>query len=360
MGEAKRRLTNIRVKELSIVDEGANNRRFIVVKNKGNGMGAKKINPFKNDNDDNVVQKMSEKIKKGLIDQSNLSIERIKKAIEEVEKVETSDDAGDDVPEDVIKSFENVLEALPSIEGDDEPAEDFGLAKVADEIKKAGKKVSSGRLKKISEAATILTKLLEELGVNIGGSEDAATSKSNSHDNGGGDMTTQKKAERSPEVALTLAEADVIKARDALTEAEESADEAALKKAKDGLVEAEAELKKAKEVKAEADKKAEIEKAAKEKEEADAKLRKAKGEPDVPESFKETFAAIQKGQETINAELKKSREENAELRKKLEEVSKTAVPSNSQDTDGADAAGSGDGDTQVDKAKDPKFWAGVF
>jgi DNA repair exonuclease SbcCD ATPase subunit len=354
MAKAKRRLTNIRTREVSLVDEAANNRRFIVVKRKGGPDMPGKKNADLLKDDDSKVLKLSAEVKETLTSRGNEAIEKIQAVLKKIEEVEVSKDAGDEVPGELIEEFEDVLKALPQFDnGDVEPDEDFGIEKAAEEIKKAGKKISSERLKKISEAASILSSLLKELGA--GGS--AASNQS--HEGGQGMATNdQETKKRSPDVAFKLAEAEVLKAREALTEAEESADEEAIKKAKEEFDKADAEFKKAKEVNDEALKTAEIEKAKKEADDAAEKLRKAKGETDEPKGENaEVLKQIVAGQEKINEELKETRKENAELKKQLEGVSKVTQPSNGADTDDDPE---NKGDEEVDKAKDPKFWAGVI
>jgi hypothetical protein len=361
MAKAKRRLTNIRVKEVSLVDEAANLRRFIVVKRKGGPeMAGKKNADLLKPDGDATVLKLSAEVKETLKTQGTEAVEKIQEALKKVEEIEVSKEAGDEVPGELIEEFDAIAKILPQFAGDegDEPDEDFGLAKAAEEIKKAGKKISSDRLKKISDAASILSKLLEELGE--GGS---AASNANSHGGGKG-MATEKTEEtkkRSPDVAFKLAEAEVIKTREALTEAEESANKEAITKAKEAFDKADAEFKVAKEAADKATSEAEVAKAQEEADAAAEKLRKAKGEdkePDGPNA--EVLKSIVEGQKKINEELKASREENAELKKQLAEVSKVSQPSNGADTDGDATGGEGGNDQEVDKAKDPDFWAGVI
>lgn len=361
MAKATRRLTNIRVKEVSLVDEGANNRRFIVVKRKGGSDMPGKKNAELLKNDDAKILKLSAEVKETLTARGNEAIEKIQTTLKKVEEIKVSKDAGEEVPGELIEEFEAIAKALPQFSDDDDDGdiEDFGIEKTVEEIKKAGKKISAERLKKITDAASILSSLLEELGGNTGG---PAASNNNSHGGGTG-MATEKDQEtkkRSPDVAFKLAEAEVIKAREALTTAEESADAEVIKKAKEEFDKAEGEFKKAKEANDEAQKTEEVKKAQEDADAATKKLREAKGETDEPTGENATvLKSIVEGQQKINDELKKTREENKDLKEKLEKVSKVSQPSNGADTDGDDTADANK-DEDVDKAKDPDFWAGVI
>lgn len=368
MAQAKRRLTNIRVKEVSLVDEAANLRRFIVVKRKGGqGMGKKNAELLKDDNTD--VLKVSAEVKETLVNRGNEVIEKMKTLLENVDKIEIAKDGGDEVPGAIIEQFEEVVKAMPQFNSDDEEPEDFGLAKAAEEIKKAGKKISANRLEKIKDAFSILSGLLEEFQGDSGG---AATTKGTTEPTtghgGGNNMTTGSKdtetVKRSPGIAFTLAEAEVIKAREALEQAEESADATGIAKARESLTKAEADLKVAKESKAEADKAAEVEKAKEEADKANAALAKAKGESDEPKGENaDVLKQILEGQKAAQEKLDSVIVENADLKKKLDEVSKTTQPSNSATDDGGDDAETAKkkGAESIEKGKaGSEFWGTFF
>lgn len=357
MAKAKRRLTNIRTKEVSLVDEAANLRRFIVVKRKGVPMGKKNAELLKDD--DSTVLKISADVKETLTSQGNQVIEKMKEALEKVETIEVCKDAKDDVPGEVIDQFDEVLKSMPKF--DEEEIEDFGISKSAEEIKKAGKKISSSRLQKISAAFTILSGLLEELGHK---ENDSSTTKNHSNDDshGGGNSMTKPNEEtkkRSPEISFTLAEAEVIKTREALEVAEEAADAAGITKAKEEVSKANDAFSVAKSAKEEAEKTSEVEKAQKIADEAAANLKKAKGEPVEPKNENaDILKQILEGQKATQEKLELVTSENAELKKQLEEVSKSAQPSNS--TDG-DAGGQNTSDEKTEKSKIGKaFWGGHF
>ncbi len=318
--------------------------------------------------DDSEVLKISAEVKLALVNRGNEVIAKISSALEAVEKVEISKDGGDDVPESIIEQFESVAKALPQFKSDDEESDDFGIAKVAEEIKKAGKKISANRLEKIKDAFSILSGLLEEFQGDSGGSptQKKTPEPTTGHD-GGNNMTTGNKdtetVKRTPGVAFTLAEAEVIKAREAMEVAEAAADATAIAKAQEALTKAEADLKVAKESKSEADKAAEVEKAKEEADKANAALAKAKGETGEPKGENaEVLKQILAGQQAAQEKLDSVTAENAELRKKLEEVSKTSQPSNSSTDDGGD-----DDETKkkaaetIEKGKAGKeFWGGYF
>ncbi len=364
MAHAKRRLTNIRVKEVSLVDEAANLRRFIVVKRKGgDGMGKKNAELLNGENTE--VQKLSADVKETLVNRGNEVITKMKSILEDVDKIEVTKDAKDEVPGSLIEKFEEIAKALPQFMSDDE---DFGIVKAVEEIKKAGKKISANRLEKIKDAFSILSGLLEEFqGDNSGGS---ATQKNTSntttgHD-GGNNMAASKDTEtvkRSPEVAFTIAEADVIKAREALEVAEGSADAPAITKAKESITKAEGDLKVAKEAKDEAEKAAEIAKAKEDAEKANAALAKAKGEDKPSGDNAEILKQILEGQKVAKEKLDSVTAENAELKKKLEEVSKTTKPSNSSTDDGGDDAETekNKSSEKIEKGKAGRdFWGRTF
>jgi len=363
MGKATRRLSNIRTREVSLVDEGANLRRYIFIKNKG-GTDMGKKNAELLNVDPVEVSKLSADVKSTLINRGNEVIEKMKTFLEDVNAFDVSEDAKDSVPSALIEKFEVVVKAMPQFSGDDEEIEDFGLSKIASEIEKAGKKISSSRMNKISEAFNILSGLLDELGHK--GSGSTSTSKSatsnieNSHGGGSGMTNDVKTDKRSPEVLVKLAEAELIKANEALEEADNQADAAAIAKAKEVKVKAEEEFKKAKEVKDEADKASVIAKAQKEADDASAALAKAKGE--TSDSTENTLKQILEVQKASQSKLDAMVVENAELKKKLEEVSKASAPSNAQSEDG-------DENTEVDKSKNAaiekgkagsEFWGNIF
>lgn len=318
MDEAKRRLTNIKTKELSLVDEGANNKQFIIMKRKGQIMGKKDSELLKGKGE--VV--LAPSVKKSLLEQCVEITNKTKAFSEYVEKLGESEEANDEIPEEVLKQFDQVADVLPQYEDDD-----FGISKAAKEIEKAGKKIASNRLEKMTEAAEILNKLIEELT----GSPVSKTTSSETGHAGGAKMTTEVK-KRSLENDFKVAEVDLIKAREELDDATEKADAEAIEKAKKSVEEAEKSLNEIKKAKDEADKQAEIEKAEKAKKEAEEALAKAKGEVTSNESD------LAKSLQAINekmTELSKMKEDVSKMRedleKKIEDVKKTATPSNTAD-----------------------------
>lgn len=366
MAQAKRRLTNIRVKEVSLVDEAANLRRFIVVKRKGgNGMGKKNAELLKDD--DNQVEKLSSEVKETLVNRGNEVIEKMKSLLEDVEKIEVAKNGGDEVPGTLIEKFEEIAKAMPQFKIE-EDSDDFGIAKAADEIKKAGKKISANRLEKIKDAFSILSGLLEEFNDDNGGgvAKKKDISESTTGHDGGNNMAGSNETEakkRSPGVAFTIAEAEVLKVREALELAESSADAKAIEKAQESLKTAEADLKVAKEAKDEADKAAEVAKAKEEADKALAALAKAKGESDPEPDNADVLKQILAGQKLAQEKLDAVTAENAELKKKLEEVSKTTQPSNSATDDGADddVETKKTANQSIEKGKaGSEFWGNIF
>ena len=165
-GKARRRLTNIRPREVSIVDEAANERDFITIKNK-EGIDVKG------------------KTKQDLL------------------KGKAKDGKTDEVD---TKEVESLCENLHN------------------GIKKAGRKMAGNRLKKFDAALATLGELFEELtGNQIGSEEDSDVSKT--ADKGDTEMAMTEEELKKKEEDLNKEAADLKKREEAVKKEEESKEE---------------------------------------------------------------------------------------------------------------------------------------
>lgn len=154
--KAKRRLTNIRSKEVSFVDDGANEEEYLIVKNKGGDdkLQKKEIDLFKSqingivdnegtetssDDITNVGEKLTLVIKS--IEDGNVDIDHVKETVELLKNLIPEED---DIEEDV-------------------------------DTEKAGKKLSKDRLKKLRDMHEVLKAMIEEADEDTNGGKKGMT-----------------------------------------------------------------------------------------------------------------------------------------------------------------------------------------
>jgi len=225
--KAKRELTNIRPREVSHVDEAANEEEFLFVKNKdGSEPNDKEKELFKmldeatetelNKNTDEVTH-VNEVIKEAALKTVREGIEKLLQVVKSIESLEVVEVDEEDI--EAVKSLQlpsNVVHEVRVVVTNLVKSIIIKVDKNApDEVtEKAGRKMSKDKLKKLKEAFSLLENLLKEVETVP---EDIETSKSTQPTPIGGEAMDPKNPE-------TVVETKVVEAKATETEVAKTAE----------------------------------------------------------------------------------------------------------------------------------------
>jgi len=232
--KAKRRLTNIRPREVSIVDEAANEEDFIFFKGKEGGQMNRKeaelfddvvedINKSTESSDvvdapadDDVIKQVSHDVKESVLKavrETTETLMSIAKSIDALEVVSVDNDSEEEnvdkqrLPGDVITQIKDVAKSLVKV------IAQFGepISKEAP-VEKAGRKLSKERLKKLEDVISILSELVQGASPQDTSSEKGGSNVSDKTTNKSADAeVTDPKTEQTPEEVKPVEGEEVVK-----------------------------------------------------------------------------------------------------------------------------------------------------